>query len=421
MFKYGLKLWSTNVARISSTAELFRNGVFQYVELFAVPGTYGDIDVWAELMRNENIPFIIHAPHSLAGMNLANPASRESNMRMAEETFRFADALGAEKIIFHPGVNGSEEEAASQLKQIYDPRILVENKPYLGIVKDMICAGHSPDGIRYIMDNAGIGFCFDVGHAISSANALKKGVSEYINGFLDLCPAMFHLSDGDKNSSFDSHLHLGAGSYDLAQIVQKIPDNTMVTIETEKKYPDKLDDYIDDIEYLNLMASKCRSLEKSGIQFQKADMEDSKFILDLRNDPVARQMSFNSGILTEKIHHKWFMAKLNNPNCAIFVVKTNGKRIGQMRFDIDRTSLFAEISVALTTEARGRGYGSKALMSGCSYAFDNLGVKSIIAHIKKTNTISIKAFHKAGFIERTGAPHETPGSVTMVLKKTDIR
>lgn len=256
MFSYGLKLWSTNAGYIDSAAGLFREKIFHYLELFAVPGTYEKIGLWTDFRKNSGVPFVIHAPHYMAGMNLADPASRGKNRLLAEEALRFADALGAEKVIFHPGVNGRDEEAAAQLKSLYDPRMLVENKPYMGIIEGVTCAGYSPEGIKLIMEHSGVGFCLDIWHAIAAANALKKDSAEYLSGFLGLGPRMFHISDGDKASSADGHLHLGAGNYDFPGIVARLPANAMITIETEKKYQDRLDDCAADVSFLETLARR---------------------------------------------------------------------------------------------------------------------------------------------------------------------
>lgn len=251
MYKYGLKLWSTNSQYIPDAITLFQSNVFQYLELFAVPGTYSGIMAWRELRAVTNIPVVIHAPHYMAGMNLSDPERAESNRRLAEETFRFADALASERMIFHPGVNGREEESARQLKSLYDRRLVVENKPYLGVIGGLICVGYSPSGIKSIMDYAGIGFCLDIGHAIAAANALKREARGFLEEFIRLRPAMYHLADGNKAEPMDRHLHLGEGDYDFHYIMSLIPAGEMVTLETEKKYPDNLGDCESDVRFLN--------------------------------------------------------------------------------------------------------------------------------------------------------------------------
>lgn len=242
MFSCGLKLWSTNLGYIRAASDLLRRGVYSYVELFAVPGTSSDMTPWTDLRSETGAPFVIHAAHYMTGMNLADPAKRAGNLQLAGEAFRFADALRAGKVIFHPGVNGREEEAAGQLAAIKDPRRLVENKPYAGIKPGLTCVGHSPEGIRLITEASGAGFCLDFGHALAAAASLKKEDGPWLEAFFALRPAMYHLADGERGSAFDGHLHLGEGNYDLRSLLNRVPDGAMVTLETNKKFKDSLED-----------------------------------------------------------------------------------------------------------------------------------------------------------------------------------
>ena len=255
MFSYGLKLWSTNSAYMRSAEDLLARGVFQYVELFTVPGTLDSAPGWAGLLGGK-ARFVIHAPHYMAGVNLADPACRERNRQLAAEAFRFSDALKADKIIFHPGVNGRDEEAASQLKALGDKRILVENKPYAGIQPGLVCAGHTPAGIRMIKEFSGAGFCLDFGHALAAAASLGRPEVELLDAFFALSPDMFHAADGKRGSVSDGHLHLGSGDYDFRAIVPKIPRGAMITLETAKNYKDRLDDCEADVRFFDSLVGK---------------------------------------------------------------------------------------------------------------------------------------------------------------------
>lgn len=259
MFSYGLKLWSTNLAYIPGAEELLRRGIFQYVELFAVPGSLDNAAKWSGLAGG-GVRYVVHAPHYMAGMNLADPESRAHNMRLAGEAFRFADVVKSEKIIFHPGVNGRAEEAGVQLKDLDASRILVENKPYVGLRPDLICVGHSPASVRRIMDISGVGFCLDIGHALAAAFSLNKGESEMLDEFFALGPSMFHVADGQRGSACDGHLHLGGGNYDFPGIVARLPRDAWITLETEKKYKDRLDDCESDVRFLESLAGRAGRL-----------------------------------------------------------------------------------------------------------------------------------------------------------------
>lgn len=249
MHKFGLKLWSTNLEYIPAAIELFRKGACHFIELFDAPNTGQKcIERWKELGDSEGIGYVIHAPYSMTGFDLSRRDLLGNNTRTAEVAFKMADQLQAVHVIFHLGVNGVEEEILFQIGKIYDSRMLIENKPYYSINGvNEVCNGYSPDFIERIMKKSNTGLCFDIGHAIYAANALKVDRMQYVDKFLKLNPQLFHMSDGDLKGKFDKHLHIGEGSFDIECLLKKLSGSCMVTLETPKKYKDRLDDYFNDV------------------------------------------------------------------------------------------------------------------------------------------------------------------------------
>lgn len=247
MRQFGLKLWSTNKNYIEEAQKLYKSGMFQYIELYAVPDSYDDtIKLWSKL----NIPYVIHAPHFLGGLNLAKKENKGMNFKLAEETIRFADKLRAGIIIFHPGVDGDINETVSQLNEIKDNRVIIENKPYFTIDRVLICNGNSPEDIKFITDNTGLGFCLDAGHAVYSANTRKIAAMDYLKEFVKLKPRIYHFSDGDYNGIYDRHDHFGKGSFPLKRILNILPADCKITIESAKGSEHNLDDFAEDAEFL---------------------------------------------------------------------------------------------------------------------------------------------------------------------------
>jgi len=250
MYKIGLKLWSTNKQYVHEAQRLFDQGFCNYIELFAVPDSFDEhIKLWAGL----KIPYIIHAPHSAVGLNLANKDAREQNKVLINETLKYADALSASTIIFHSGGNGNIDETIYQLKEINDSRITIENKPYLGSpVRGVsgLCNGYSSEEIKKIIEQVGTMFCLDMGHAIYAANALNVDSMEYLKQFMLLSPQMFHLADGDWMGKYDHHKHLGKGDFPLKDILVLLPSDAVISLETPHAFADRLDDFDDDVRYL---------------------------------------------------------------------------------------------------------------------------------------------------------------------------
>lgn len=249
--RYGLKLWSTNRNYVRAARALWEKNMFDYIELFVQPGTFDTcVSQWKEM----RVPYIIHAPHYMQGLNFSCAESQAGNIVLVQETLLWADALKARHIIFHPGISGDVEETARQMSRIRDARVLVENKPYCTVSNDgRICVGHSASDIALILRRTGHGFCLDIGHALCSAVARGKDIFEEIKAYLSLRPALFHFSDGDRTSPIDVHAHIGEGNYPLPALLALLPARATVTVETQKSHPRSLRDFARDVARLRRM------------------------------------------------------------------------------------------------------------------------------------------------------------------------
>ncbi len=250
-FKIGLKLWSSNAEIFRKEAvRLYNEGVYDFIELMVIPDTLDTLDKWAEL----NIPYILHNPHYSQGFDFSNIEKREYNRKIYENTKRFADRLNADKIVFHGGIGGDINETVIQLRELREPRALIENKP-LVVRGDkfvgMHCIGARIEEIKFIMDSTGCGFCLDFGHAICAANALGVDYNEFLDELIELEPDMYHLTDlDDITSIYDSHTHLNHGVLDIVNMISKTDNGKCITFETEKSYNDNLSDFEQEIKWL---------------------------------------------------------------------------------------------------------------------------------------------------------------------------
>lgn len=265
MYKIGLKLWSTNAdAYLADAQRLYGAGVFDYLELLVVPGSLGTLVRWRRLHDGMGMPFVIHNAHSALGFNLADATALSGNRDIYRETKAFADALEAERVIFHGGVDGTVEETVRQLKGLEEPRALIENKPFLplpnsrGVAR---CRGATVSELKVIVSGVGCGFCLDVGHAICSANAQGLGPDSFVRELAkDFQPTMFHLSDVmDLSSPYDAHPHLGAGRLDITGLCRDVfPDGGWISVETVKDSPEGLEDFRRDAEHLRICYNMAR-------------------------------------------------------------------------------------------------------------------------------------------------------------------
>jgi sugar phosphate isomerase/epimerase len=252
MFELGLKVWSTNRSYLGPARSLHRSGAFDFVEVM-VPGDgdLEDVGLWAR----EPYTFVLHAPHTYCGLNMAAARLADANraqMARLEEARRLLKPC---LVVFHSGMNGSVGETIRQIGAFQEAfpalfaEALIENKPRQG-AKGETCVGASPDEIRTIVAATGLGFCLDIGHASCYANWAGRRWQEIVAEFVAMKPRLYHLSDGDARAFVDSHEHLGQGSFDLARMIAMIPPGARITIETKKDSPENLDCFLRDLAYM---------------------------------------------------------------------------------------------------------------------------------------------------------------------------
>lgn len=250
MYRLGLKLWSINTDQYYDEAvRLYEEGVYDYIELYIVPDSLRALPAWMEL----EIPYIIHAPHFAHGLNLAKKECEGRNAVLYSEVREFADALMTDIIIFHGGIEGDIEETARQLASFEEARAVIENKPYKALpsMGGERCRGFSPEELKVVIDTAECGFCFDIGHALCSAASQGFDSYGYLEEFMTLNPAIYHLTDvADLASEYDKHLHLGTGVLDFKRVLSLISIDAVITIETDKDCKINLNDFVKDMEFI---------------------------------------------------------------------------------------------------------------------------------------------------------------------------
>lgn len=243
-YKYGLKLWSNNEGYVESAEILYKSKVYDYIELYVLPGTY---DKYLNMWRRLGIPFMIHCAHSLHGFNLAEKTKLKINQEIFSEAQAFCNELDSKYIIFHPGVKGGLKECIRQIKLLKDPRLLLENKPN-ATIKGEICVGSVYSEVVDILNSCGIGFCLDIPHAFYTAYQLKLDEYKYIEEMAGLQPAVVHIADGKVSPFHDEHLNIGQGDFDFKRIkkIISVSGAEYITLETCKN-SDELVDFSDDI------------------------------------------------------------------------------------------------------------------------------------------------------------------------------
>ncbi len=133
------------------------------------------------------------------------------------------------------------------------------------------------------------------------------------------------------------------------------------------------------------------------ILIRKAVIEDSITYFNWVNDPMVREQSYNSEIISWIDHKKWFNDKILDPNFHFYIFQNSkDEKIGQIRLQkIDNENYLIGVSIA--AEHRGKGYGSRILKMGCNEFLTQNPSIILNAYIKEANNSSLSIFEKAGF------------------------
>jgi RimJ/RimL family protein N-acetyltransferase len=86
-------------------------------------------------------------------------------------------------------------------------------------------------------------------------------------------------------------------------------------------------------------------------------LQDAPLLLDWRNDPLTRENSFQTNVITLDVHLRWLQDALQNPKRKLFMGEENGKSLGIVRGDFSEEG--CELSWTIAPEHRGKGFGKE--------------------------------------------------------------
>ncbi|MFA4833319.1 MAG: TIM barrel protein [Patescibacteria group bacterium] len=247
MIKYGIKIWSINERYFTEAVRLYERGKIDFIELYLVPDKIPE-----SVKKFKNVEMQIHAPHSSHGFNIFTVNQAGVNF-FKEQVVKTADLLNAKNIIVHAGVGEDKLIFKKNIKLIADDRLLIENKPKVGLNNEL-CFGHSLDQLIFIKDECGLNICLDFGHAIKSAASEKINYKDFLSNLLSILkPSYFHLSGGFYDNEQDEHLNLDEGNIDCTWIknkLEKLSENSDISLAFETpKVGNNLRNDLRNIEY----------------------------------------------------------------------------------------------------------------------------------------------------------------------------
>jgi len=139
----------------------------------------------------------------------------------------------------------------------------------------------------------------------------------------------------------------------------------------------------------------------STIGLRPVEEGDRELLWTWANLPDVRAVSFSFDPIPWEEHCDWFRSKLADTRCRFFIVTSEDRPVGQVRFDLDGEN--AVISISLDPAARGKGFGSEAIRRAVRMMEREPAVRTIHALIKNDNQPSLRAFTQAGFQRQADA------------------
>jgi UDP-2,4-diacetamido-2,4,6-trideoxy-beta-L-altropyranose hydrolase len=136
-----------------------------------------------------------------------------------------------------------------------------------------------------------------------------------------------------------------------------------------------------------------------GLEFRLASTADSAEVLAWRNDVYARSMMLRTDAIDPETHAVWFASSLGNRDRIMIVAqrRQNGGKVasvGIVRFDFSNGQ--ATVAINMNPAMRGLGLAAGMLLGSERFLPPKREI-ILIAEIKSTNTISRRAFERAGY------------------------
>lgn len=135
---------------------------------------------------------------------------------------------------------------------------------------------------------------------------------------------------------------------------------------------------------------------RERICLRPISMNDTEFVLELRNDLEDSMSYFSDYPVYDFEHMNWLRTKQQKDMDMIILVE--GERAGRVRItNIDYRNQRCEFGIHLHKNFRGKGIAYEAGKLIIEYVFENLPIRKIYLHTMEENERAVKLFKKLGF------------------------
>lgn len=131
------------------------------------------------------------------------------------------------------------------------------------------------------------------------------------------------------------------------------------------------------------------------IVLRLATLDDSEFLLELRNDPETVRHSFVQRKTSRDQHEAWLSRVLADSTERLFIAEVENSPVGRGHLNAFMDGVYVSVSVA--APYRGKGYGREIVSELTGYALDWKPAKPVRAEIRPENIASKKVFAATGF------------------------
>lgn len=142
-------------------------------------------------------------------------------------------------------------------------------------------------------------------------------------------------------------------------------------------------------------------MQNSSITLRNITLNDTKNIIQWRNNPIVLKNFIDQTPLTEKIHMEWYNTKIKQGLVyqKIIYSKELKKDIGSVFLrNISKTHKKGEFGIFIgENDARGKGYGQLATQQFIINIFKTLKLHKIYLRVLAKNVLAIESYKKAGF------------------------
>ena len=130
--------------------------------------------------------------------------------------------------------------------------------------------------------------------------------------------------------------------------------------------------------------------------FTPADA-DQTYLRWLRDPEVTEFIKFAAPTLP--VARRYVREAIRDPDARFFAICLNGRKIGTIKLaPIQWAARAAEVGLMIGARRQwGKGYGRRAILLACRYAYERLGLRYVTAGIEAGNIGSVKSFERAGF------------------------